>query len=138
MATTLSTRLPAAEQDSLSVLLPQLSMHLESASPEAVEQEIRHALKRLATDINLDAAVLAVFELEGEPHAAPRSSRRAATSKVPWPTWQGTLGSSRRRRRWSRFSSRATTARATSRRQGATPLGHRHQGDDYRVLEDAV
>ncbi len=64
MATTLTTRLPVAEQDGLSVLLPQLSMHLESASPEAVEQEIRHALKRLATDVNLDDAVLTVFEIE--------------------------------------------------------------------------
>jgi transcriptional regulator with GAF, ATPase, and Fis domain len=76
MATSLTTRLPGAEQDSLSVLLPQLSMHLESASPEAMEQEIRHALKRLATDVNLDDAVLTVFELEG---GAPRRTKVLTT-----------------------------------------------------------
>jgi transcriptional regulator with GAF, ATPase, and Fis domain len=40
-------------------------MYLESAPPDAVEQEIRHALKRLATDVNHDEADLAVFELDG-------------------------------------------------------------------------
>jgi transcriptional regulator with GAF, ATPase, and Fis domain len=75
MATSL-TRLPVAEQDGLSVLLPQLSIHLESASPEAVEQEIRHALKRLATDVNLDDAVLTVFELEA---GSPRRTRVVTT-----------------------------------------------------------
>jgi len=65
MVTPLTARLPGAEQDSLSILLAQLSTHLEGASPDAVEQEIRHALKRLATDVNLDDATLAVFELEG-------------------------------------------------------------------------
>ena len=65
MATTLTAHLPGAEPDSLSVLLTQLSVHLESAAPDAVEQEIRHALKRLATDVNLDDATLAVVELEG-------------------------------------------------------------------------
>jgi transcriptional regulator with GAF, ATPase, and Fis domain len=52
-------------------------MHLESAAPEAVEQEIRHALKRLATDVNLDDAALAVFEIEG---GAPLRPRALATS----------------------------------------------------------
>jgi transcriptional regulator with GAF, ATPase, and Fis domain len=76
MATSLTTRLPGAEQDGLSVLLPQLSTHLESASPDAVEQEIRHALKRLATDVNLDDAVLTVFELEA---GVPRRTKVVAT-----------------------------------------------------------
>ena len=72
MATSLTARLPGGEPDGLSVLLPRLSMHLESAAPEAVEQEVRHALKRLATDVNLDDAVLTVFEMEGGTHVRPR------------------------------------------------------------------
>ena len=79
MATTLSTRLPAAEQARLSVLLPRLSNHLESVSPEAVEQEIRHALKRLTTDVNLDEAVLAVFEIEA---GAPRHTKIVTTGNA--------------------------------------------------------
>jgi transcriptional regulator with GAF, ATPase, and Fis domain len=71
------TRLPGAEQDGLSVLLPQLSTHLENVAPEAVEQEIRHSLKRLAADVNLDDAVLTVFELEA---GAPRRTRVVATA----------------------------------------------------------
>ena len=72
MATSLTARLPGGEPDGLSVLLPRLSMHLESAAPEAVEQEVRHALKRLATDVNLDDAVLTVFEMEGGTPFRPR------------------------------------------------------------------
>ena len=72
MATSLTARLPGGEPDGLSVLLPRLSMHLESAAPEAVEQEVRHALKRLATDVNLDDAVLTVFEMEGGTPVRPR------------------------------------------------------------------
>ncbi len=64
MALPLTARLSGPEPDSLSLLLSQLSMHLESASPDAIEQEIRHALKRLATDVNLEEATIAVVELE--------------------------------------------------------------------------
>jgi transcriptional regulator with GAF, ATPase, and Fis domain len=76
MATPFTSRLAVSEQDGLSVLLPQLSRHLESASPDAVEQEIRHALKRLATDVNHDEADLAVFELDA---GTPRHTRVLTT-----------------------------------------------------------
>jgi hypothetical protein len=82
MATSLTARLPGGEADGLSVLLPRLSMHLESAAPEAVEQEVRHALKRLATDVNLDDAVLAVFEIDGGTALRPRVLATSATDEA--------------------------------------------------------
>ena len=63
MAPTLTSGLPPT-QDGLSGLLSRLSIHLESASPDSVEQEIRHGLKSVAADVSLDDATLAVFELE--------------------------------------------------------------------------
>ena len=76
MGTSLTTRFSVVEQDSLSVLLPRLSRHLESASPDTVVQEIRHALKRLATDVDLNDATLTVFEVDG---SVPRGAKIVTT-----------------------------------------------------------
>ena len=64
MMSTPPSRLPLPQQGGLSGLLSQLSVHLENATPDAVEQEMRHALKSVAADISLDDATLAVFEVE--------------------------------------------------------------------------
>jgi DNA-binding NtrC family response regulator len=77
MGTPLTTWPVMPERNSSSAVLPQLSSPLESANPESVEQEIRHALERLVSDVNLDDSALAAFELD---RGAPRRTRVLATS----------------------------------------------------------
>jgi transcriptional regulator with GAF, ATPase, and Fis domain len=72
MASTFTPRYPLAQQDGLPELLHQLPAHLEGASLESLEQETRHALKRLAVAVSLDDVVLLTFDLEQRTPRAPK------------------------------------------------------------------
>jgi hypothetical protein len=104
MGTPLTTWPVMPERNSSSAVLPQLSSPLESANPESVEQEIRHALERLVSDVNLDDSALAAFELD---RGAPRRTRVLATSGADAHTVAGLASErwiiqTRRRRRSNR------------------------------------